>query len=70
MKITFKLYASLTDYLPAAVRADNRMDLTLADGATVGQVIEPFWIARQVGAFGLGQWCVCTAARAFDPRAA
>ncbi len=42
MKITFKLYASLTDYLPAAVRADNRMDLTLADGATVGQVIEPF----------------------------
>jgi sulfur carrier protein ThiS len=48
MKITFKLYASLTDYLPAAVRADNRMDLTLSEGATVGQVIEPFGLPEKL----------------------
>ena len=42
MKITFKLYASLTQYLPAEARTDNRITLELADGATIGQVIEPF----------------------------
>ena len=42
MKITFKLYASLTQYLPAEARTDNRIGLELADGATVAQVIEPF----------------------------
>ena len=42
MKIEFKLYASLSDYLPAAVRPDNRMTLDVAEGATIAQVIEPF----------------------------
>jgi sulfur carrier protein ThiS len=42
MQITFKLYASLTQYLPAERRADNRMPLDLPEGATIAQVIEPF----------------------------
>lgn len=42
MQITFKLYASLTDYLPADRRTANQMTLDLADGATIAQVIEPF----------------------------
>ncbi len=41
MKITFKLYASLTPYLPEAARRDNQVPLDLAEGATVGQVIAP-----------------------------
>lgn len=42
MKITFKLYASLTDYLPVASRRGNRLELDLADGSTIAQIIEPF----------------------------
>lgn len=42
MQITFKLYASLGDYLPAAVRPANEMPLTVAPGATIARIIEPF----------------------------
>ena len=42
MNITFKLFASLGDYLPASVRPANEMHLPVADGATIAQVIEPF----------------------------
>jgi len=42
MQITFKLFASLGDHLPAAVRPGNEMPLTVAEGATIAQVIEPF----------------------------
>jgi sulfur carrier protein ThiS len=42
MQITFKLYASLGDYLPADQRRGNQMPLTVAEGATVQSVIEPF----------------------------
>ncbi len=42
MQITFKLYASLTDYLPLDQRRSNAMALQVADGATVAQIIEPF----------------------------
>lgn len=48
MKITFKLYASLTQYLPAEARTDNRVELDLADGITVGQVIEPFGLPQKL----------------------
>lgn len=48
MKITFKLYASLTSYLPAEARTDNRVELELADGSTVGQVIEPFGLPHKL----------------------
>ena len=42
MHITFKLFASLGDYLPASVRPGNEMRLPVAPGATISQVIEPF----------------------------
>jgi sulfur carrier protein ThiS len=41
MKITFKLYASLTEYLPPEARRDNRIALEVADDATITQIIEP-----------------------------
>ena len=42
MEITFKLFASLGDYLPAAVRPANEMRLPVPNGATIAQIIEPF----------------------------
>ncbi len=42
MQITFKLYATLGQYLPPERRADNRMPLEVPEGATIAQVIEPF----------------------------
>lgn len=42
MNITFKLFASLGDYLPASVRPANEMPLPVQEGATISQVIEPF----------------------------
>jgi len=42
MQITFKLYASLGDHLPADKRQGNAMTLDVAPGATILQVIEPF----------------------------
>jgi len=42
MQITFKLYASLTEYLPPEHRDGNQMTLEVAAGATLLQVIEPF----------------------------
>jgi sulfur carrier protein ThiS len=48
MKITFKLYASLTDYLPAASRTSNRVELELAEGTAIAQVIEPFNLPQKM----------------------
>jgi sulfur carrier protein ThiS len=42
MKITFKLYASLSDYLPSAARVGNRIELEVAPDATIAQIIEPY----------------------------
>ena len=42
MQITFKLYASLGDHLPADKRQGNQMTLEVPEGATVARVIEPF----------------------------
>ncbi len=42
MQITFKLYASLGEYLPPEQRRDNQMPLEVPEGATIAQVIEPF----------------------------
>jgi len=40
MKVTLKLYASLSDYLPEEARKRNAMELELASGTTIAQVIE------------------------------
>ena len=48
MQITCKLCASLGDHLPASVRPANEMPLTVADGATIAQVIAPFALPPQL----------------------
>lgn len=42
MQITFKLYASLTAYLPPDRRTGNLMPLELPEGTSILQAIEPF----------------------------
>jgi sulfur carrier protein ThiS len=42
MHITFKLYASLTEYLPAEARRSNAVPLELPEGSTVAQAVEPY----------------------------
>lgn len=42
MHITFKLFATLTDYLPAASRYTNIVELDVADGTTIPEVIAPY----------------------------
>jgi thiamine biosynthesis protein ThiS len=42
MNITFKLYASLTEYLPAEARRSNRIELDIAPEATIAQIVEPY----------------------------
>ncbi len=40
MNIKLKLFASLSDYLPPEAHNTSSVALTLADGTTVGQVIQ------------------------------
>ena len=42
MRITLKLYATLTDYLPPAARGDNLVALDLDEGASIEAAIAPF----------------------------
>ncbi|MBM3391786.1 MAG: MoaD/ThiS family protein [Betaproteobacteria bacterium] len=42
MRITFKLYAMLSDHLPDEARKTNSIELDLPNGRTVGQVIDEF----------------------------
>jgi sulfur-carrier protein len=49
MNITLKLFASLTDYLPAESKYTNIVALSVAAGATIGNIIEqhhlpPKWV--------------------------
>lgn len=42
MKVTLKLYASLTAYLPPEARSSNFVLLEVADGTTITQLVEPY----------------------------
>ena len=42
MNITFKLYASLGEFLPAESRSGNQMALEVAPEATIADIIAPF----------------------------
>ncbi|MBL8345887.1 MAG: MoaD/ThiS family protein [Rubrivivax sp.] len=42
MHITFKLYASLGEFLPADRRRGNELPLEVPEGATIAQVTAPF----------------------------
>ncbi len=48
MKITLKLFASLTDYLPAADRTSNVTLLDVASDASILQIIEPFGMPHKL----------------------
>jgi molybdopterin converting factor small subunit len=48
MKITFKLFASLSDYLPQQARYTNVIELDIAQDATILQVIEPFALPEKM----------------------
>jgi sulfur carrier protein ThiS len=40
MRVTFKLFAMLQDYLPVEAKKDNALALDLNEGTTILQVIE------------------------------
>jgi sulfur carrier protein ThiS len=42
MKIQFKLFASLTDYLPTQGRDGNVVELDLPEGATITQMVQRY----------------------------
>ena len=42
MNITFKLFATLTDYLPPEARRSNQVTLDVAQDASISQIIEPY----------------------------
>lgn len=48
MKITFKLFASLTDFLPVHARQSNVVQLDVAPDATISQIIEPFGLPEKM----------------------
>lgn len=41
MQVTVKLYATLSDYLPPGSK-NNRVELTVAEAASVQDVLQPF----------------------------
>ena len=47
MRVTFKLFATLQDYLPAGARSSNAMQFELDEGTTVQEVIERFRLPQQ-----------------------
>lgn len=49
MKITFKLFASLTDYLPAGrAGGSNFVELDVPEGASIGEVVAPFRLPQKM----------------------
>lgn len=40
MRVTFKLFASLQDYLPVEAKRDNALQLDVPEGTTILQLIE------------------------------
>jgi sulfur carrier protein ThiS len=48
MKITLKLFASLTDYLPAQARQGNELALEVAADASISRIIEPFGLPAKL----------------------
>lgn len=42
MRITFKLFATLQDYLPPEARKTNSLSLDIAETRTVAQIIDSF----------------------------
>jgi len=48
MKIIFKLFASLTEFLPQQARYTNVIEIDVAADATIAQIIEPFGLPEKM----------------------
>ena len=48
MKITFKLFASLTDYLPPELKYTNMMAMDIAPEASILDVIKPLALPEKM----------------------
>ena len=48
MNITFKLFATLTDYLPAEARRSNQVALDVPADASISQIIERFALPEKL----------------------
>ncbi len=48
MNISFKLFATLTDYLPAEARYSNIVALDVAPNATISDIIAPFGLPERL----------------------
>lgn len=48
IRITFKLFATLQDYLPPEAKRTNALDLELAEGATPQHLIERFALPQKL----------------------
>ena len=48
MKITLKLFASLTDYLPPEARNGNIVEIDIAPEASISQIIERFALPEKL----------------------
>ena len=48
MKVALKLYATLSDYLPAGSQKTNRLDLEVEAGTTPADMIQRFGLPNQL----------------------
>ena len=49
MKVTFKLFASLTDYLPPQrERGSNFVDIEVPEGASIVEAVAPFQLPQKM----------------------
>ena len=48
MKVTFKLFATLQDYLPPEGKKNNALTLDLEEGTTVDQVVKRFGLPEKL----------------------
>jgi sulfur carrier protein ThiS len=48
MNVTFKLFATLQDYLPAEGKKTNALTLDLEEGTTVDQIIKRFSLPERL----------------------
>ncbi len=48
MKITFKLFATLTDYLPPHARGENQVALEVDPAASIEQIVAPYGLPHKL----------------------
>ena len=48
MQITLKLYASLTQHLPADARRSNQVPIDVPAGTPIAKIIEPFGLPEKL----------------------